>query len=592
MKKKLVLVILSVLAAFAVVVGCSGDETKYVTVTFDLNYEGAAATTQTVVLGDIASTPDRPERKGYTFDGWYSKTENGQLGSEPFDFLETKIESDITLYAKWSEVPPEVLPVPTDVRITFASGNITVSATGDGLEYSYNDGEYVSSASFESGYAAQVKVAVRRKATGDALASDSVVTYFTTVPDAEAFTVADKANTYRAVTVTVQDPEKYEYKFNGDGEWLGGTEFGDLPEQRRQSVEIRVAASGDYPASDAVTKHFEIFVDDDTPGKVIHDTDWGGNDTRSTISLNKEPQGLCGENSVNSVKITDNDMSGYNSWLIRIPSGYSAFSADIKVIVNSDTPLTKGFEITNTTNKRLAVVVSGNDWTKIYGSNNDWRINFPVLSGTATIFLDNIEYFTDEEVESGVWKTNEFVSNALISENADAVIADINSKFDIYHGAPVSSCGADADKYTISTETDSGNGNEIITVANPTVKDISGHNGVSFVINMNLRGAQPAEGAYVPLYLVKSGKQTEAQTAGLSDSSVFVEIHRYGIEKVLDQWNGTEIVRISAEVLENAGYDPTDLSNLAVAYKTDYAQDSGGWKNIRAVQFYDFLLYR
>ncbi|MBE6813691.1 MAG: hypothetical protein E7523_12540 [Ruminococcaceae bacterium] len=70
------------------------------TVIFDLNYEGAGNTipAQEVEEGECATQPTVPAREGYTFDGWYTTAEVGEL----FDFS-TPINSNITLYAQWIE---------------------------------------------------------------------------------------------------------------------------------------------------------------------------------------------------------------------------------------------------------------------------------------------------------------------------------------------------------------------------------------------------------------------------------------------------------------------------------------------------------
>ncbi len=72
------------------------------TVTFDLNYDDAPdATKQSVLEEDYAARPSAdPTRSGYRFIGWFTDKATGT----EFDFSETKITSDITLYAHWTEV--------------------------------------------------------------------------------------------------------------------------------------------------------------------------------------------------------------------------------------------------------------------------------------------------------------------------------------------------------------------------------------------------------------------------------------------------------------------------------------------------------
>ena len=78
------------------------------TVTFDLNYEGApAATTASVVSGGTVQQPARPTRanvttkghqaSGFTFGGWYTDS----ACTTAFDFS-SSVSTDMTLYAKWT----------------------------------------------------------------------------------------------------------------------------------------------------------------------------------------------------------------------------------------------------------------------------------------------------------------------------------------------------------------------------------------------------------------------------------------------------------------------------------------------------------
>ncbi len=93
--------------------GTSGGDTKTSeTYTVDFVTNGAGKIeSQSVKEGNTAKEPEMPERKGYTFEGWYSDKEL----SEEFDF-NSKITKNITLFAKWSaaekveENQPEDLP--------------------------------------------------------------------------------------------------------------------------------------------------------------------------------------------------------------------------------------------------------------------------------------------------------------------------------------------------------------------------------------------------------------------------------------------------------------------------------------------------
>ena len=60
---------------------------------------GSAVPAQNVESGKHAAEPDDPVREGFIFDGWYS--DEGL--SSPFDFINTAITADISLYAGWAE---------------------------------------------------------------------------------------------------------------------------------------------------------------------------------------------------------------------------------------------------------------------------------------------------------------------------------------------------------------------------------------------------------------------------------------------------------------------------------------------------------
>lgn len=69
------------------------------TVTFEVN-GGSLVPTQVIQHGQKATKPVDPTQEGYKFEGWFTDKE----GKTAFDF-ETPITGNITLYAKWKEVP-------------------------------------------------------------------------------------------------------------------------------------------------------------------------------------------------------------------------------------------------------------------------------------------------------------------------------------------------------------------------------------------------------------------------------------------------------------------------------------------------------
>lgn len=101
------------------------------TVTFNANggvLTGDAA--QTVKIGEKASKPSDPTYSGYTFKGWTTD----EAGENEFDFANTVITKDITLYAQW-EKTPEPEPEVTTYTVTFdANGGALAGASTETVE--------------------------------------------------------------------------------------------------------------------------------------------------------------------------------------------------------------------------------------------------------------------------------------------------------------------------------------------------------------------------------------------------------------------------------------------------------------------------
>ncbi len=75
-------------------------------VTFD-TVGGSAVESQSVEHNATVVSPETPVKTGYTFAGWYRDAEC----TEAYDFT-TPVTENITLYAKWNEIP-KVTPTPT-----------------------------------------------------------------------------------------------------------------------------------------------------------------------------------------------------------------------------------------------------------------------------------------------------------------------------------------------------------------------------------------------------------------------------------------------------------------------------------------------
>ncbi|MBR6327016.1 MAG: InlB B-repeat-containing protein [Lachnospiraceae bacterium] len=81
------------------------------TVTFDANGHGTAPAAQTVASGSKAAEPAALTAEGYTFGGWYREA----ACENAYDF-DTAVTADITLYAKWTEIPAVTYTVTFDAN--------------------------------------------------------------------------------------------------------------------------------------------------------------------------------------------------------------------------------------------------------------------------------------------------------------------------------------------------------------------------------------------------------------------------------------------------------------------------------------------
>jgi uncharacterized repeat protein (TIGR02543 family) len=70
------------------------------TVRFESN-GGSAVESQTVNEGDMAERPENPSKPGFGFVNWYS---NAAFNEPHYDFENTPITENLTLYAKWSSI--------------------------------------------------------------------------------------------------------------------------------------------------------------------------------------------------------------------------------------------------------------------------------------------------------------------------------------------------------------------------------------------------------------------------------------------------------------------------------------------------------
>lgn len=108
---------------------------KFNTIVFDLNHENSldSINPQMIKEGELAITPERPQREGHAFMGWYEDKDF----SNYFDFESNIIDEDITLYARWlnyndkSDTDSDGLP--DSIEEIFGTNPLSVDTDGDGL---------------------------------------------------------------------------------------------------------------------------------------------------------------------------------------------------------------------------------------------------------------------------------------------------------------------------------------------------------------------------------------------------------------------------------------------------------------------------
>ena len=94
-------------------------------VTFD--DQNGNTTKNTVNDGALVTKPADPTRSGYTFAGWYKEA----AATNAWDFSADKVSSDITIYAKWNEIPSST-NVPTYVPSTTVVNSYTITYDNNG----------------------------------------------------------------------------------------------------------------------------------------------------------------------------------------------------------------------------------------------------------------------------------------------------------------------------------------------------------------------------------------------------------------------------------------------------------------------------
>ena len=114
------------------------DTTPYYTVTFD-SQGGSNVESQKVRQGNPVVIPDVPERKNYSFLGWYKSVGED---AEEWKFATDRVERDITLYAKWQSSEVQTPTEPTDgiLIVYFSYSGITRRVANEIISQSNGDG--------------------------------------------------------------------------------------------------------------------------------------------------------------------------------------------------------------------------------------------------------------------------------------------------------------------------------------------------------------------------------------------------------------------------------------------------------------------
>jgi len=125
---------------------------EYNKATYDVNYEGGENTVVDVKKATISSKDIT--REGYTLEGWYTDAEC----TTPYDFTK-EVAGDITIYAKWEEIPQVVVTFnanggadvdPQTIYVDTKATAPTSTKTGYDLVGWYSDAELTQEFDFDT----------------------------------------------------------------------------------------------------------------------------------------------------------------------------------------------------------------------------------------------------------------------------------------------------------------------------------------------------------------------------------------------------------------------------------------------------------
>lgn len=129
------------------------------TVTFDGNLEGTTVNgiidPYDVTDGSTITEPAEPKAEGYTFGGWY--TDSNCTDGNEFDFVNTQITEDTTLYAKWTENAVQTYTVTFETNggstieaVSVEAGGCVARPSSDPTKDGYTFGGWYTDNTFET----------------------------------------------------------------------------------------------------------------------------------------------------------------------------------------------------------------------------------------------------------------------------------------------------------------------------------------------------------------------------------------------------------------------------------------------------------
>lgn len=191
----------------------SGNELKLdtgYTVTFDTD-GGSAVADQTVASGNKVTKPEDPTKDNYKFGGWYSDS----ALTEVFDFENTTINNDTTIYAKWLQ-------------------SISYTVTFKVVNGSWNDGTTADRIVNLNGYEGDtLKLTVDQIPAAGSYPDDTFMAgSWNTVPTADVVITADTTYTYtyaaKGQAVVSTSPSANDITYDGSAHALvsGGSSTG------------------------------------------------------------------------------------------------------------------------------------------------------------------------------------------------------------------------------------------------------------------------------------------------------------------------------------------------------------------------------